>query len=80
MIKPSEVQQKATRLGVRDHQIEKDYVLSWILWGIASHAELTKKLIFKGGTALKKVYFEDYRFSEDLDLLWQRNNTMPKFC
>ena len=31
------------------------------------HSELSKTLSFKGGTVLKKVYFEDYRFSEDLD-------------
>ena len=24
-------------------------------------------LVFKGGTALKKCYFDNYRFSEDLD-------------
>lgn len=28
---------------------------------------LSEILVFKGGTVLKKVYFEDYRFSEDLD-------------
>lgn len=28
---------------------------------------LYNSLAFKGGTVLKKVYFEDYRFSEDLD-------------
>ncbi len=26
-----------------------------------------RRLAFKGGTALKKCYFADYRFSEDLD-------------
>ena len=67
MIKPGEIQKKATLVGVRDQQIEKDYILSWILWGIANHEQLSKILIFKGGTVLKKVYFEDYRFSEDLD-------------
>jgi len=35
MIKPGEIQQKARGAGVRDQQIEKDYVLSWILKGIA---------------------------------------------
>ncbi|MEJ0101082.1 MAG: nucleotidyl transferase AbiEii/AbiGii toxin family protein [Bacteroidota bacterium] len=54
-------------MGVRDQQIEKDYVLSWILKGIAQHERLSKSIVFKGGTALKKIYFEDYRFSEDLD-------------
>lgn len=67
MIKPGEIQQKARAAGVRDQQIEKDYILSWILFGIAQHDYLSKMIVFKGGTVLKKVYFDDYRFSEDLD-------------
>lgn len=67
MIRPGEIQQKAREAGVRDQQIEKDYVLSWILKGVAENEHLAKILAFKGGTVLKKVYFEDYRFSEDLD-------------
>lgn len=67
MIKPGEIQKKAREVGVRDQQIEKDYIISWILQGIAQHEQLSKTLVFKGGTVLKKVYFEDYRFSEDLD-------------
>jgi predicted nucleotidyltransferase component of viral defense system len=67
MIKPGEIQQKAYAVGVRDQQIEKDYILSWILFGISKSEHLSKTIIFKGGTVLKKVYFEDYRFSEDLD-------------
>lgn len=67
MIKPGEIQKKANQVGVRDQQIEKDYILSWILWGVANHEQLSKIVVFKGGTVLKKVYFEDYRFSEDLD-------------
>ena len=67
MIKSSEIQNKARELGVRDQQIEKDYMLSWILKGIAQHEQLSKIIVFKGGTVLKKIYFEDYRFSEDLD-------------
>lgn len=47
--------------------IEKDYVLGWVLAGISNHPELGKSWIFKGGTCLKKCYFETYRFSEDLD-------------
>lgn len=67
MIKAREIQQTAHRDGIRDSQIEKDYILSWILWGIAHHEGLCKCLVFKGGTALKKIYFAGYRFSEDLD-------------
>lgn len=67
MIRPGEVQQKANAAGVRDQQIEKDYILSWILFGISNHEHLSQSIVFKGGTVLKKAYFEDYRFSEDLD-------------
>ncbi len=67
MIKPGEIQQKANAVGVRDQQIEKDYILSWMLFGISKHEQLSKTIVFKGGTVLKKVYFEKYRFSEDLD-------------
>jgi len=67
MIRIGQIQQKAREVGVRDQQIEKDYILSWILKGISQHDQLSKIIVFKGGTVLKKVYFENYRFSEDLD-------------
>jgi predicted nucleotidyltransferase component of viral defense system len=47
--------------------LERDYVLSFILVGITETEQLSRHLVFKGGTALKKCYFGDYRFSEDLD-------------
>jgi predicted nucleotidyltransferase component of viral defense system len=47
--------------------LERDYVLSWILAGVSRHERLSETLVFKGGTALKKCYFGEYRFSEDLD-------------
>lgn len=67
MIKPGEIQQIAQKTKVRDTQIEKDYVITWILTGIANNKSLRNCLAFKGGTVLKKFYFNDYRFSEDLD-------------
>lgn len=67
MIKPVEIQKKARETGVRDQQIEKNYILSWILQGISQHKRLSRAIVFKGGTVLKKAYFSDYRFSEDLD-------------
>lgn len=73
MIKPGEIQQKARAVGVRDQQIEKDYILSWMLFGITKHEQLSKTIVFKGGTVLKKIYFEDYRFSEDLDFTLLKN-------
>ena len=47
--------------------IERDYVLAWFLTGLAGHP-LREVLAFKGGTALRRCWFQDYRFSEDLDI------------
>jgi len=55
------------RLAVPWEVLERDYLLSWVLAGISSVDVLGRTLVFKGGTALKKCYFGDYRFSEDLD-------------
>lgn len=46
--------------------LERDYCLSWFLVGL-SRSPLRNSLAFKGGTALKRCYFADYRFSQDLD-------------
>ncbi len=53
--------------GIHDPTIiEKDYVIGWILRSLWTGGAW-KFLIFKGGTSLKKAYFPDYRFSEDMD-------------
>ncbi len=46
--------------------LEKDYALTNLLSIIANFPKLNS-LVFKGGTALKKIYFDNFRFSEDLD-------------
>jgi len=46
--------------------LERDYCLAWLLVGL-SRSPLRRRLTFKGGTAIKRCYFGDYRFSEDLD-------------
>ncbi len=61
------LREAALRMQVSQMIVEKDYALSYLLAGVAANAELSETLIFKGGTALKKLYFGDYRFSEDLD-------------
>ena len=66
MITNGEIRKLSLLHGVRPETIEKDYVLGWMLAGI-HHAPFSKNWVFKGGTALKKCYFHDYRFSEDLD-------------
>ena len=67
MIDKSEIMEFSREFGLRANVIEKDYVLGWVLAGIFNHAEIGTAWAFKGGTCLKKCYFETYRFSEDLD-------------
>jgi len=74
MIKPGEIDKTAIEKGVRAKQIEKDYVISWVLWGIAKNEFLNNNLVFKGGTCLKKMHFNDYRYSEDIDFTLRDDN------
>jgi predicted nucleotidyltransferase component of viral defense system len=67
MISRNELLAVANATGLTANVVEKDYVLGWLLRGISQHEELRDRWIFKGGTCLKKCYFETYRFSEDLD-------------
>ena len=67
MIDRNELLAAANATGLTGPVVEKDYVLGWLLRGISQHAELRERWLFKGGTCLKKCYFETYRFSEDLD-------------
>ncbi|MEK7765468.1 MAG: nucleotidyl transferase AbiEii/AbiGii toxin family protein [bacterium] len=46
--------------------LERDYCLAWFLVAL-SRTPLRERLAFKGGTAIKRCYFGEYRFSEDLD-------------
>lgn len=64
--------QQLLRDQVEQHEIEfwiaeKDYALSYLLKAIADTDDLGDVLVLKGGTALRKLYFRGYRFSEDLD-------------
>lgn len=67
MISRQEVMSFSREFGLVANVIEKDFVLGWLLAGIEAHPEINKHFVFKGGTCLKKCYFETYRFSEDLD-------------
>lgn len=67
MIDRGELLEVAGDIGLRPDVVEKDYVLGWLLAGISAHPSLGNTWVFKGGTCLKKCYFETYRFSEDLD-------------
>lgn len=47
--------------------VDKDYVLGHFLNSFYSFEKHHQLFVFKGGTCLRKCYFQDYRFSEDLD-------------
>lgn len=66
MITSREIANAANEWQLRHDVVEKDYVLGWLLAGIANNSN-TKRWAFKGGTCLRKCWFETYRFSEDLD-------------
>lgn len=67
MIAKRELENLRTEWSLSLDVIEKDYVLGWLLAGIAQHPALATTWIFKGGTCLRKCYYETFRFSEDLD-------------
>ncbi len=71
MIDRRDILESASRLGILANVVEKVYVLGWILGGINNHPALADSWVFKGGTCLKKCFFETYRFSEDLDFTLQ---------
>jgi len=78
VIDKREVLDFSRELGLAPNVVEKDYVLGWLLAGIGHHEELSASWIFKGGTCLKKCFFETYRFSEDLDFTTTDSNQLNK--
>jgi len=60
------IQKLAAKEKVPIGTIEKDYAVTSILSAISEFAKIGK-MVFKGGTALKKAHFNDFRFSEDVD-------------
>jgi hypothetical protein len=48
---------------------EKDFWVCWTLDKLFAHPELSRILMFKGGTSLSKVFGLIERFSEDIDLI-----------
>ena len=68
MIALAEINRASETHGVPLETNEKDYMISWILACI-SRGPLVKDFAFYGGTAIKRIYFEDHRYSEDIDLI-----------
>jgi hypothetical protein len=60
--------QTASRLGLPESLVEKDFWVCWMLGQLFSIEEFKGRLLFKGGTSLSKVFGAIRRFSEDIDL------------
>jgi len=67
MILQKEIATIAEHAGVTKTVIDKDWVLGHFIAAIFSIPDIKRNLIFKGGTCLRKCWFPNYRFSEDLD-------------
>ena len=77
MITSREIANAANEWKLRHDVVEKDYVLGWLLAGIA-YNPVTDRWAFKGGTCLRKCWFETYRFSEDLDFTVSEEDLDPE--
>lgn len=73
MISEAELRRSAAAAGVDGMVLDLDYALGWFLAGLFSQPAAARHLVFKGGTCLRKCYFADYRFSEDLDFTLNGN-------
>lgn len=66
MIAKQDILDRAAEWHLPPEVVEKDYVLGWLLAALAT-LPVRALWVFKGGTCVKKCFFETYRFSEDLD-------------
>jgi predicted nucleotidyltransferase component of viral defense system len=64
MIPQTEVREIARASNVPESTIERDYAQNWFLGTLFTS---WNELILKGGTGIRKIYIEGYRFSDDLD-------------
>jgi len=59
----------ALRKGMKDAVVEKDFWVCWTLDRLFSRPDISRTILFKGGTSLSKVFRLIERFSEDIDLI-----------
>jgi hypothetical protein len=64
--------QTGTARGVANAIVEKDFWVCWTLKHLAALQKDAPALVFKGGTSLSKAYSAIRRFSEDIDLSFDR--------
>lgn len=67
MISERELRRTAARVGVGVGQIEHQYAMLCVLDALSETSPLSDTFCLKGGTALRTIYFDDWRHSVDLD-------------
>lgn len=67
MINRDEIEQKVAEFDIHTSNVQRDYVYGWLLAAIYSLPEAQDRLILKGGNCLRKAYFEQTRYSNDID-------------
>ena len=67
MITERELRRVAGRIGLGVGQAEHEYVILCALNALSQTPLLSETLCLKGGTALRQLYFPDWRHSVDLD-------------
>jgi predicted nucleotidyltransferase component of viral defense system len=70
VVKDIELKSVAGKYKVSLSKVERDYAQNWLLKNLN---EINMAL--KGGTGLRKVYFKEYRFSDDLDFTLLEDTT-----
>ncbi|MFC1742950.1 nucleotidyl transferase AbiEii/AbiGii toxin family protein [Candidatus Riflebacteria bacterium] len=65
VIKIEELKENAKQWSVPYVVVEKDYVYSWIIRVLSSDDYLKDRIVLCGGLSLRKIYYDDYRYSDD---------------
>ena len=76
MITRAQITKLASDDGVDAKTVERDYVLTHVAALVARH-DTAGSLILKGGTSLRILHFDNYRYSADLDYSI-RHGTYPE--
>ncbi|MCY4491358.1 MAG: nucleotidyl transferase AbiEii/AbiGii toxin family protein [Thaumarchaeota archaeon] len=73
------VNETSQLLGIKNKEmIEKDIILHEILYEISKDRFFSDNFAFKGGTCLVKAHLGYFRFSEDIDFTWKKQNIFEK--
>jgi predicted nucleotidyltransferase component of viral defense system len=67
MIPETELRQHAEEHELSEANVQRDYVFGWLISGLYRTSSLADALVLKGGNGLRKGYFPNTRFSDDLD-------------